>query len=197
VAGLDIICVQRQPGRMDRLEPSDPPDYSPRLPEVTSTFPGLELPAGFFPSDHHYSSPWRTLLSDPSSFDDGLGAAIAGHKRLRPAQDESSSYHAATWPTTAAAEMPAITWPAPLGEIVMKATERSSPGAPGSSSSPSYTRSCSSDSGIVHSDFCCKPYVSPPRNQGNQPLHLLPKNFSLFTTPISIDRPVRFRFTIN
>ena len=191
-----MICVQRQPGRMDRLEPSDPPDYTlpfgaaHRMAEVTSaavsTFPGLattglELPDGFFPSEHQYLSPWRNrLANNPTSFDDGLGAAIAGHKRLRPEGEFLGATSSSTWPNVAmmSVEMPSaastasvaneapISWPAPLGEIVMKATERSSPGAAGYGSSPSYTRSCSSDSGIIHSDLCCKPYFSPPRNQG-------------------------------
>ncbi|KAG0581063.1 hypothetical protein KC19_4G221800 [Ceratodon purpureus] len=188
-----MICVQRQPERMDRLGPNDPPDYTlpsttHRMSEVTtsmvSAFPGLattglELPDGFFPSDHQYSNPWRMNLLNSSILDDGLGAAIVGHKRLRP-EDEFSSYDggassSSTWPNSAmrSVEMPSgasqspISWPAPLGEIVMKATERSSPGAAGYNSSPSYTRSCNSDSGIIHSEFCCKPYVSPPRTQDN------------------------------
>lgn len=164
-----MICVQRQPGRTDRL---DPPDYTPHASEGTamaSSFPGLattglELPDGFFPSDYQRSSPWRNLVSNAATLDDGLGEAIAGHKRLR-SEDGGG---ATSWapPSTRSVEIVdrPMSWPAPLGEILMKAAERSSPGY---NSSPSYTRSCSSDSGIVHSEFCCKPYFSPPRNHGN------------------------------
>lgn len=166
-AGLVMICLRMQPGRIDKLEPATgPPDYIPRslsrmATEVTNAI--VEpLPVYQYST---ISSPWGTLLSS-SSCDEGLGVALAGHKRPRTDVESSTS----NWSELANLDIDrqARPWqPAagnPLGEVVTRATEsRLSPtgGAACYSSSPSW---CSSDSGIQHSDICCKPYFSPPRS---------------------------------
>lgn len=209
-----MICVRMQPGRIDKLEPATgPPDYKPRsrsrMAEVSNS-DQLEQPLEFEspstsgtvhnPSGHEFfhtpeqnlqfgsgfasssSWAWPNLLSQR---DEGLSAAIAGHKRPRADVDE---FGAASWSGSdpsviarlardmeiqaRASEVGTLSWApgassshGPLGEVVTKATEsRSSPGAAGYSSSPSWMSSCSSDSGIQHSDICCKPYFSPPRS---------------------------------
>lgn len=241
-----ISCVRMQPGRIDKLEPATgPPDYKPRsrsrMAEVVSTTVNSNLPlespstsgAVLYPSQQFFtsetsqysSSPWRNLLNSYDG-DEGLGAAIAGHKRLRADVDElmiPTSYHHGSSVANRsdpnvianlardmeiqarASEVVTLSWPpaasshSPLGEVVTKATEsRSSPGAAGYSSSPSWISSCSSDSGIQHSDICCKPYFSPPRNNpGNHPREPSPSMIAVFNYGSGvIESHAPFRYTV-
>lgn len=168
-----MICLRMQPGRIDKLEPATgPPDYIPRsLSRMAEVSNAIVEPLPYqqqAPQYYSTTSPWGTLLS--SSCDEGLGVALAGHKRPRADVEYSST---SNWSELANLEInQARPWQQqqaagnPLGEVVTRATEsRSSPtGAAGYSSSPSW---CSSDSGIQHSDICCKPYFSPPRSSTN------------------------------
>lgn len=169
-----MICVRMQPGRIDKLEPATgPPDYIPRsrsrMAEVSNAIvenPVFTNPEAhqLYMNDNSSSNPWRTsLLSNSGNRDEGLGAALAGHKRPRAESSTSTWSDLATLARDLEIQTARPATLNPLGEVVTKATEsRSSPtgGAAGYSSSPSW---CSSDSGIQHSDICCKPYFSPPR----------------------------------
>jgi len=219
-----MICVGVQPARIDKLEPTDPPDFKPhgsssspsrsrallgvQMAAVTTmvsnlpqpAYPPVVYPAYQFSSQH--LQPWQQQSGQQAGQqskastarlayeEEFLGAAI-GQKRFRSAQvDEFAYYPGATSSAycgpgpsvkvsrdmsgrsvdvaTSRAQVDTdVSW-APLGEIVKKAMERSSPrAAPAAySSSPSYTEAYSSDSG-KHSDV--SKHFSPPPLEGTHP----------------------------
>jgi hypothetical protein len=178
-----MICLLSQPARIDKLEPTDPPDYRARttsaaatrglaaqqMAEVSSMVSSLPMGGGAM-GDVYY--PWRSALAAPYE-EEFLGAAI-GQKRHRVEETTGEfSYALAAGASSTYSSSPTarasrdslgssrtvdVSW-APLDEIVKKATERSY------QSSPSYTQETySSDSG-KHSDV--SKHFSPPRNEGN------------------------------
>lgn len=216
-----MICVGVQPARIDKLEPTDPPDYNkprssspsrshglgPRqMAEVSTMVSNLPQPLGAYPdvygsySTHQFSQPWQSRSALQPYDEEFLGSAI-GQKRYRAEDEfasgsfssryqlgsggaggESSTYAGPSVKVSrdmssrsvdaAAASRGGydVSW-APLGEIVKKAMERSSPRAATYSSSPSYTQEYSSDSG-KHSDVS-KQMFSPPPHEGSATPKLL------------------------
>lgn len=115
-----MICLLSQPARIDKLEPTDPPDYKPRttspltsrglaahqMAEVSSMVSNLPQPMtmGAYPdvygayTTHQFANPWRSMLPVPHE-EEFLGAAI-GQKRHRIEESSEFSYLTGTASST-------------------------------------------------------------------------------------------------